>query len=48
MSRPSVGLQAHCEVGHSPPDRDAPFWVGCSAFLEPEGLFLLRADEVIE
>jgi hypothetical protein len=22
-------LPEHCEVGHRPPDRDMPFWVGC-------------------
>src|SRR5258707_13514655 len=27
----SVGLP----VGHRPPDRDAPVWVGCDAVLEP-------------
>jgi aerobic C4-dicarboxylate transport protein len=25
----------HCEVGHRPPDRDPPFWIGCGAVLEP-------------
>jgi hypothetical protein len=30
-----MGLPAHCEVGHRPPDRDTPFWVGCGAVLEP-------------
>src|SRR5207245_6474265 len=22
-------------IGHSPPDRDRPFWVGCNAVLDP-------------
>jgi hypothetical protein len=30
-----VGLPVHCEVGHRPPDRDAPFRVGFNAFLDP-------------
>jgi hypothetical protein len=29
-----VGLPAPFEVGHRPPDRDTPFWVGCGAVLE--------------
>jgi hypothetical protein len=26
----SVGLSAHCKVGHRPPDRDTPFRVSCN------------------
>jgi putative ABC transport system substrate-binding protein len=32
-----VGLLVRCEEVTDPPDRDRPFWVGCSAVLEPAG-----------
>src|SRR5271165_3392946 len=32
----SRGSPRHtANIGHNPPDRDTPFWVGCVAVLEP-------------